>query len=884
MAEDILISVGTELDKALKDLQNLEKQIKSTQASVNNELNPAVNNTSTKITSMGNKVSAAGTKIKNAISGETALAFTALGAGVTAFAKQCVDSAIQSETAWTRFGAMVNSNGGNWNDLKGDVKDWAKTVSEETSRSVGSIRNAGMAFLEMGLNVEQMKKATEASMGVAARAGITETEAADVVRSALLGKGRQLEKLTGLRIDDYKNAEGQIDQERLLNDIYNQNKGAIEDYANSTEGQMNKIQNSLAKLKTGIGQALLPVVTVVAGVVGKVVTWFDSLGDAPKTVVAGFVAFVAVITTLIGVLGLIAGPLINLGTLISKAGEAIGKLELKSGISNSWKTFKDKISSVKDAIGKLNIGDKVKSIKSAVLNSWTTLKNKINSAKTAITQYDIKQKLVNAGNGIKGAVLSAWTTLTTKINNAKNALQAFELRQKLATIAQKAHTVATTIWSGVTKVATLVQGALNAVLAMNPIFLVIIAITALIAVLGYLYFNNEQVRNTLNALGDYIKGGLITAWNSLMNAVNIVSQALQGAWNYITQLWNSLSTLGSGIVTTLMNAFSSIGTVITTTLMMLWTQAGMLIGMIVNGIVMRFNMLIMNVRLIFQNIVIAIYTRLMTAVIQAGLLATRIRTVIQQRLQAIVNKVRAIFQSIVNQIRSRLVSAASTARQKAVEIYNNIVNKIRELPSKVGSEISSLAGKIKDGLVQAGVRAFEGAKHLVAQFLAGMGIHSPGVIQRSTKAEFESLPSIINNQGLEAGKQAYNSATNIIRNWNEAMGDGLTIPQSSIEDLQLSEVASAINPFVEREIKTNITADKINTAINPELFKTDLNPNLLSVLHPSENNRERINNNNTSNTQKTLIIKEVNLDCHDLTKAESKKMLWNAIEGAYEGL
>ena len=60
-----------------------------------------------------------------------------------------------------------------------------------------------------------------------------------------------------------------------------------------------------------------------------------------------------------------------------------------------------------------------------------------------------------------------------------------------------------------TKIATAAQWLYNAALMANPITLVVVAVLALIAVLTYLYFTNEDVRNAINALGEgfmYVMG------------------------------------------------------------------------------------------------------------------------------------------------------------------------------------------------------------------------------------------------------------------------------------------------------------------------------------------------------------------------------------------
>ena len=87
-----------------------------------------------------------------------------------------------------------------------------------------------------------------------------------------------------------------------------------------------------------------------------------------------------------------------------------------------------------------------------------------------------------------------------------------------------------------TKIATAMQWLWNAALAANPITLIVLAIIALIAILAYLYFNNEQVRNSINALGQsFILVGQII-YTTVMNIVNWVITQLQNLWNYIMTL------------------------------------------------------------------------------------------------------------------------------------------------------------------------------------------------------------------------------------------------------------------------------------------------------------------------------------------------------------
>ena len=81
------------------------------------------------------------------------------------------------------------------------------------------------------------------------------------------------------------------------------------------------------------------------------------------------------------------------------------------------------------------------------------------------------------------------------------------------------------------KAAAAAQWLLNIAMDANPVMLVVIAIIALIAVLGYLYFNNEQVRAAIDALGATFMNIAQILYNSIINAV----QMLANQFNNFTQ-------------------------------------------------------------------------------------------------------------------------------------------------------------------------------------------------------------------------------------------------------------------------------------------------------------------------------------------------------------
>ena len=91
-------------------------------------------------------------------------------------------------------------------------------------------------------------------------------------------------------------------------------------------------------------------------------------------------------------------------------------------------------------------------------------------------------------------------------------------------------------WEAVTWLTTKAQAALNFVMSLNPIILVVIAIAALIAILIYLYYTNEDVRNAIDGLGQTFMAVGQMIYTGFVNVINWIIGALQNLWNYIITL------------------------------------------------------------------------------------------------------------------------------------------------------------------------------------------------------------------------------------------------------------------------------------------------------------------------------------------------------------
>lgn len=183
------------------------------------------------------------------------------------------------------------------------------------------------------------------------------------------------------------------------------------------------------------------------------------------------------------------------------------------------------LTDVMSGIGQIGVG--LRTLKDA--GDFTGISGKLGALKTA---------LIGVGTKAKEAALGL-------LNVGKNALIAGynALKSAAMWVVQKAQLVATTIANYATAAA---QWALNIAMSMNPIALVIIAIVALIAILAYLYFNNEKVRNAVNALGQ----GILNFGKTIVNvAQNAVSNFVNTIGNMYSSLKRELSNMLSAVAT-----------------------------------------------------------------------------------------------------------------------------------------------------------------------------------------------------------------------------------------------------------------------------------------------------------------------------------------------
>ncbi len=139
-------------------------------------------------------------------------------------------------------------------------------------------------------------------------------------------------------------------------------------------------------------------------------------------------------------------------------------------------------------------------------------------------------------------------------------------------------------WNVVTKLMTVAQGALNAVMNMNPISLIVIAIVALIAIIVVLWnkceWFREGVMTVINAI-----------WGAIQSVGSFIMGVFQNVFNFVsgifTNLWNVIQTVVNTIVSIFSTAWNTIKNVATTVwngILGLFSDGGKIFTGVVEGI------------------------------------------------------------------------------------------------------------------------------------------------------------------------------------------------------------------------------------------------------------------------------------------------------------
>ena len=237
--------------------------------------------------------------------------------------------------------------------------------------------------------------------------------------------------------------------------------------------------------------------------------------------------------------------------------------------------------------------------------------------------------------------------------------------------------------------------ALNTTMLANPIFLIIAAITALVAAFIYLWNTNEDFRQFWINLWENVKEVAIAVWEAIKNffaaAWEAISSTAQAVWNgikdFFSGLWERIKTIFSTVVeviktiiTTYFNIYKTIITTVLNAIKTVFTTIWNGIKTVVTTVVTAIQTFITTAWNAIKNTVTTVLNAIKTVI-------TTVWNAIKTAVTTVVNGIKSTISAVWNSIKSVVTSVVNSIKSTVTTVFNNIWSGIKGTMGKIVSSI-----------------------------------------------------------------------------------------------------------------------------------------------------------------------------------------------------
>jgi phage-related protein len=363
--------------------------------------------------------------------------------------------------------------------------------------------------------------------------------------------------------------------------------------------------------------------------------------------------------------------------------------------------------------------------------------------------------------------LVGWTIKHGKATAANLKFQAqyraMQAKENALKVAAKAKTVALMVAEkarmAATKVATAIQAAFNAVMAMNPIFLIVAAVVALIAVMVLLYKKNKTVRDFIDKAWKSISSVFISAFNSIKGVVLGVIDWIKNNWQLLLgiilgpialivvgfvkyrdqitavfkAIWGAIKWAWDGIVTVIKWAWENV-------IKPIWD---VIVGYVTNILIPGYKLLWSAIQTVWNGIITVIKWAwenvikpiwdLIKGYITNVLIP--IWTKVWEAVQGAWNFMKPIFEAIWAYIRDTLIPVFQRIWDKVKDVFTKAWNKVVDFKNGIVGAFNT----VKSG-IQLLIDKFNGIKDKVSSAFKSVA----GAITSPFKSAFNGVADIWN--------------------------------------------------------------------------------------------------------------------------------------------
>ncbi|QAA31248.1 phage tail protein [Clostridium manihotivorum] len=267
-------------------------------------------------------------------------AFGAVGLMAANYLKGAVTAAANGEKNFTDLQQTIKSTGGAAGYSADQIKKMAGDVSSATTFTAGEVmKGQNMLLTFTNIQGDVFKQATSTMMDMSQKFKTEAPQVAIQLGKALNDPIKGITALTRVGVTFTAQQKEQIKtmqeagnmagaQQVILNELNKEFGGQAQAAAQTYDGQMKQLSNTMGSIKATIGSALLPYLLQIAKTLNEAARSVSGFVKEHKNLIAGVLTATAVFGTFIGGASLLQRVMGILGPTVSGIGTLIGGLSI----------------------------------------------------------------------------------------------------------------------------------------------------------------------------------------------------------------------------------------------------------------------------------------------------------------------------------------------------------------------------------------------------------------------------------------------------------------------------------------------------------------------------------------------------------------------------